>query len=256
MTDPEDHPPGVALVTGASSGIGEATARHLRTAGFTVHAVARRADRLASLADASGCTPHTLDVRDFAAINDLVASIGAVDVLVNNAGLGRMEHPLAETRIEDIETTIQTNVTALMVATRAVLPGMIERRRGHVVNIGSMSGLYPLASASYGASKGAVHRLSTNLRMELRGTGVRVTEICPGRVTTEFYDVAIDDPEQRARLKDTGVDEVTSDDVAASILHAVLAPARVNINRIEIQPTEQVYGGMHFDAVAPGTQDT
>lgn len=256
MTDSTDHTPPVALVTGASSGIGEATARQLCGAGFTVHAVARRADRLASLADATGCSTHELDVRDFPAMNDLVASIGTVDVLVNNAGLGRTEHPLAETSIEDIETTIQTNVTALMIATRAVLPGMTERRRGHVVNIGSMAGLYPLASASYGASKGAVHRLSTNLRMELRGTGVRVTEICPGRVTTEFYDVAIDDPALRARVQETGVDEVTSDDVAESILHAVLAPARVNINRIEIQPTEQVYGGMHFDAVAPGTQDS
>lgn len=256
MTDPADHALPVALVTGASSGIGEATARQLSSAGFHVHAVARRADRLATLADSTACSTHTLDVRDFGAMNELVASIGAIDVLVNNAGLGRMEHPLAETSIEDIETTIQTNVTALMVATRAVLPAMIERRRGHVVNIGSMSGLYPLASASYGASKGAVHRLSTNLRMELRGTGVRVTEICPGRVTTEFYDVAIDDPALRTRLKDTGVDEVTSDDVAESILHAVLAPARVNINRIEIQPTEQVYGGMHFDAVAPAPQDS
>lgn len=253
-TSSSDAPP-VALVTGASSGIGAATARGLRAAGFAVHVVARRADRLDALADATGCVPHALDVRDAAATTDLVDTIGAVDVLVNNAGLARMDRPFAEATLEDIEATVQTNVTALMVATRAVLPGMVERGRGHVVNIGSMAGLYPLPSVTYGASKGAVHRLSTNLRLELRGTGVRVTEICPGRVATEFYDAAIEDPDRRAQAKDSGVDEVTADDVADSILHAVLAPARVNINRIELQPTEQTYGGMQFDRVAPAQQE-
>lgn len=253
-TSSSDAPP-VALVTGASSGIGAATARGLRSAGFAVHVAARRADRLDALADATGCVPHALDVRDAAATTDLVEAIGSVDVLVNNAGLARMDRPFVEATLEDIEATVQTNVTALMVATRAVLPGMIERGRGHVVNIGSMAGLYPLPSVTYGASKGAVHRLSTNLRLELRGTGVRVTEICPGRVATEFYDAAIEDPDRRAQAKDSGVDEVTADDVADSILHAVLAPARVNINRIELQPTEQTYGGMQFDRVAPAPQE-
>lgn len=247
--------PTVALVTGASSGIGAATARRLRAEGHVVHAVARRVDRLDTLAAETGCVTHELDVRDAAALTGLVGSIGIVDVLVNNAGLGRMDRPFAEATLEDIESTVQTNVTALMIATRAVLPGMIERRQGHVVNIGSMAGLYPLPSVTYGASKGAVHRLCTNLRLELRGTGVRVTEICPGRVATEFYDAAISDVAQRSRTKDSGVDEVTADDVADSILHAVLAPARVNINRIELQPTEQTYGGMQFDRVAPADQE-
>ena len=112
-----------------------------------------------------------------------------------------------------------------------------------------MAGLYPVSSATYGASKAAVFRLSTNLRLELRGTGVRVTEINPGRVATEFYDVAIDDPERRAKAQNSGVDEVTAADVADAIAYALSVPRHVNVNRIELQPTEQTYGGAQFDRV-------
>ncbi len=234
-----------ALVTGASSGIGAATVAVLRARGLTVHAVARREDRLQELADLTGCTTHVLDVRDTNGLNVLATSL-RVDVLVNNAGLGRALGSLAAAEVDDIERTIDTNVTAAIHAVRAVLPAMIERGRGHIVNIGSMAGLHPLAAALYGASKGAVHLLSTNLRLELQGTGIRVTEICPGRVRTEFYEVAIDDPAAGAAARDTGVDEVTADDIAAAILYAIDAPWRVNVNRIELQPTEQTYGGSQF----------
>jgi NADP-dependent 3-hydroxy acid dehydrogenase YdfG len=215
--------------------------------GFEVHALARRADRLAALAEATGCTPHVVDVNDRAAMESVIGDLGA-DVLVNNAGLGRAMDSLVEATVDDIEQTVATNVTAVLHATRLALPAMIERRSGHVVNVGSMAGLYPLSAALYGATKGAVHRLSTNLRLELRGTGVRVTEICPGRVTSEFYEVAIDDPERRARALDTGIDEISAADVADVIRYAVAAPARMNINRIEVQPTEQTYGGSQFVA--------
>lgn len=239
----------VALVTGASSGIGAATATRLRADGYTVHALARRADRLEALADATGCDIHVLDVRQHDKLTQLVNEIGPVDLLVNNAGLGRMDGRLADSSIEDLVTTVDTNVTAAMVAARAVLPAMIDRKRGHIVNVGSMAGLYPLAAASYGASKGAVHLLSLNLRLELTGTGVRVTEINPGRVSTEFYDVAVTDPAKRSKFKDSGVDEVTADEVADAIVYAVGVPRHVNINRIELQPTEQTYGGSQFDRV-------
>ncbi len=239
----------VVLITGASSGIGAASATRLAGAGYRVHAVARRRGRLDELAATAGCTTHVLDVRDHQALLDLVEVIGPVDVLVNNAGLGRLDAPLARASLDDITRVIETNVTAAMVAARAVLPAMIERRRGHVVNIGSMAGLYPLPSAIYGTSKGAVYRLSTNLRLELRGTGVRVTEICPGRVSTEFYDVAITDPHRRADIKHSGVDEVTPEEVADAILYAIGVPRHVNVNRIELQPTEQTYGGAQFDPV-------
>lgn len=240
----------VALVTGASSGIGRATAERLAAEGFTVHATARRADRLAELAERTGCLTHVVDVRDAAAMSELVEAIGSIDVLVNNAGLGRMDGGLAQSSIDDIAVTIETNVTALLVVTRAVLGPMIARRSGHVVNVGSITALYASQSAVYGASKAAIHRLSTNLRLELRGTGVRVTEICPGRVVTEFYDVAISDPQRRAAATDTGITEITAAETADAIHYAIAVPAHVNINRIELQPTGQTYGGSNFDPVA------
>ena len=249
---PTSHAP-VAVVTGASSGIGAAAAERLTKDGYRVVAVARRADRLDELARSTGCETEVLDVRDSTRVVELMDRIGTVDVLVNNAGLGRLGTTLAESTFDDIGRSIDTNVTAVLVATMAVLPGMTARRRGHIVNIGSMAGLYPLAAATYGASKAALHRLSTNLRLELRGTGVRVTEICPGRVTTEFYDVAIDDLAQRQAAKATGIDELTPAEVADAIAYALGVPAHVNINRIELQPTGQTYGGSQFDPpTAPG----
>lgn len=242
--DPND----VVLVTGASSGIGEATVRAFRARGAIVHAAARRIDRLEQLAAETGCIPHELDVRD----RDAVAAIGdelAVDVLINNAGLGRAIGSLWTADIDDIERSVDTNVTGAILMLRAVLPGMVERQKGHIVNMSSVLALYPAATALYGATKGAIHKLSRDLRHELKGTGVRVTEINPGRVTTEFYDVAIDDPEVRAKALDTGIEEVTPADVAASILHVVDAPWRVNISQLEIVPTEQTYGGSEFTPV-------
>lgn len=246
----------VAVVTGASSGIGAACVTRLAAEGFRVHAVARRADRLAELSAATGCETHVLDVTDTEGLVALAAEVGAIDVLINNAGLGRMDVPFAQGlaapgALNDISRTIDTNVTALMVATAAFLPSMVERRLGHVINIGSMAGLYPLAAATYGASKGAVHRFSTNLRLELRGTGVRVTEICPGRVATEFYDVAVTDPDRSAKVKNSGIDEITADELADAVWYAVGVPRHVNINRIELQPTEQTYGGAGFTPIDP-----
>ncbi len=156
---------------------------------------------------------------------------------------------LAGASREDVAQTIETNVTAALELLRLTLPGMVARRRGHVVNIGSVVALYPTGSAVYGASKAAIRLMSQNLRLELRGTGVRVTEICPGRVATEFYDVAITDAEARQRMKTTRIRELTPADVAAAVLYAVSAPAHVNVSTIELQPVEQTYGGVSFDPV-------
>lgn len=248
MTLSSDH---TALVTGASSGIGEATVRALRAQGVSVIAAARRIDRLEALATETGCIALELDVRDRAAVAALEHS-HEIDILVNNAGLGRAMGNLATADLDDIERTIDTNVTAAIHTIRAVLPGMIERRNGHIVNISSTAALYPMPTALYGASKGAIHKLSRDLRLELKGLGVRVSEINPGRVTTEFYDVAMDDPGQRARAQDTGITELTPSDVAASIVHVLDAPWHVNINQLEIVPVEQVYGGYQFAPVDRG----
>lgn len=241
----------VALVTGASSGIGAATAARLADDGFVVHATARRADRLAALAERTGVVPHTVDVRDADAMAAVVDRAGPIDLLVNNAGIGRMDADLAGSAVDDVVSTIETNVVAVMLTTRAVLPGMIERGRGHVVNVGSVTGFHTASSVTYGASKAAVHQLSRNLRLELRGTGVRVTEVCPGRVTTEFYDRAIAAADRREAVKDSGIDELSPDDVADVISYAASVPPHVNLDLIELMPTGQTYGGMGFDPIRP-----
>jgi NADP-dependent 3-hydroxy acid dehydrogenase YdfG len=238
-----------ALVTGASSGIGAAIVERFRERGLTVHALARRQERLDALAEKTGCVPHVLDVRDTSRVFEVISGLDA-DIVVNNAGLGRGFGKLYEAELEDIDTTIDTNVRAAIHVLRASLPGMLSRNRGHVVNMSSVAGLYPMASPIYGASKGAVHRLSQDLRIELGGSRVRLTEICPGRVATEFFDAAIDDPQRRSAVKDTGIEELTSDDIADAVIYAVDAPWRVNVSLIELQPTEQIFGGMNITPVA------
>ena len=234
-----------ALVTGASSGIGEATVRALRKEGVVVHAAARRIERLESLAKDTGCIPHKLDVRDRKAVQ-AIGEDYPIDILVNNAGLGRALGTFWSADIEDIEKTIDTNVTSALHMARAVLPGMVERGKGHIVNMSSVLALYPAPAALYGATKGAMHKFSRDLRQELKGTGIRVTEINPGRVISEFYNVAIDDPEKLRKTTDTGVEELKSSDIADAIVYCVGAPWRVNVSQMEILPTEQTYGGSQF----------
>ncbi|MEM9138505.1 MAG: SDR family oxidoreductase, partial [Pseudomonadota bacterium] len=233
-----------ALVTGASAGIGTATVRALTGAGIKTWAMARRADRLEALAAETACLPLVADVQDGPGLEAALADVDA-DILINNAGLGAGITGLMGASRDDLDRTIGTNVTALLDVTRLVLPGMAERGRGHIVNIGSVAGLYPINSAVYGGSKGAVHLISQNLRLELRGTGVRVTEINPGRVATEFMDVAV--PPGADFPAKTPITELTSDDIAAAILYAVQAPAHVNVSMIELQPTEQTFGATQFD---------
>ncbi len=230
-----------ALVTGASSGIGEAVVRELRRRGLKVHAAARRADRLDRLAGETGCVAHAVDIRDTQVVYEAFGNL-EFDILVNNAGVGRGFAQLSTASPQDIDATLGTNVTAAVHVLRAVMPGMVQRRRGHIVNIGSVAGLYPINSSIYGASKGAIRLLSQNLRMELQGTGVRVTEICPGRVETEFFAIATGDADQAKRAF-ADLQPLSPADVARSILHALDAPWHVNISSIELAPTEQFFGG-------------
>jgi NADP-dependent 3-hydroxy acid dehydrogenase YdfG len=232
---------GTALVTGASSGIGAAVVTALRARGLTVIAAARRKERLQALAGETGCTPLVVDLRDTKALYDALGEL-EVDILINNAGLGRGFEALFEVRPEDIDTTLGTNVLAAVHVVRAVAPGMVGRKRGHIVNIGSIAGLYPIKSSLYGASKGAVHLLSQNLRVELQGSGVRVTEICPGRVETEFFQIAVG--EEAAKKVYSGFEIMQPQDVADAILYALDTPWRVNVSTIEMTPTEQYVGGV------------
>ncbi len=234
-----------ALVTGASSGIGAATVKALTERGLEVVAVARRIDRLEALANSTGCKVLSMDLRKHQQIYDTLSTIDA-DILVNNAGTGRGFTGFLDATAEDIETTMGTNVQAAVHVLRAVLPGMVERKSGHIVNLGSVAGLYPINSAIYGGSKGAMHLISQNLRIELLGKGIRVTEVCPGRVDTEFFDAATDDQALAERVKNTGVEVLQSEDVSAAIMFALDAPARTNISTIELTPTNQVFGGGAF----------
>lgn len=240
-----------ALVTGASSGIGAAVASALAARGLTVHAAARRRDRLDELAATTGCLAHVVDVRDRSAIHAAFAGL-EIDILVNSAGIGLGFAGLHQAAPEDIETTLETNVLGTAQVIRAVVPGMVERGRGHIVNIGSIFGLHAIGSAVYGASKGAIHLMSQNLRLELAGTGLRVTEVCPGRTKTEFLQIAAGDP-GRARDMASGFDIITAEDVTEAVLFALAAPWRVNVSLIELTATEQIPGGSQITPVARQT---
>ena len=189
-----------ALVTGATSGMGLETAIRLAESGIHVTAAGRRKEKLIELQNKISCDIIEIDVRDQEKIYSEFGEL-EVDILINNAGVGRGFSPIFLAEPDDINTTTETNVTSFLHLLRAVVPGMVNRKKGHIINIGSIAGLYPVSSSVYGGSKGAVHMINQNLRVELSGTGVRATEICPGRVNTEFFDVAFsDNPDKRKQM--------------------------------------------------------
>ncbi len=237
-----------ALVTGASSGIGAATVRLLAARGLSVHALARRRDRLAELEDAGDVTIHAVDIRDRDALYETLGKI-EVDILVNSAGVGSRFDAFHELDPDNIDATLETNIFGTIHAARAVSPGMVARGRGHIVNIGSIFGLHAIGAAVYGASKGAVHVLSQDLRHDLKGTGIRVTEVSPGRAATEIFATMTDDPAAQSAMAE-GFEIITAQDVAEAVIWALDQPWRVNISLIELTSTEQVPGGVGIHPVA------
>ena len=235
-----------ALVTGASSGIGEATVSLLAQNNIKVYALARRKSKLNKLAKKTGCIPIVLDIRDSKSLEMLKKY--EIDILVNNAGIGRGFSKIFNTKSKDINITIDTNVNALLQLLRCLTPSMVKNKKGHIINVGSIAGLYPLSSSVYGGSKGAVHLINQNLRIELSGTGVRCTEINPGRVATEFFDVAFDNPKDRKKMT-SGLTVLKSIDIAKCILFAINAPSHVNVSMIEVTPTEQAPGGVIIEKI-------
>jgi 3-hydroxy acid dehydrogenase/malonic semialdehyde reductase len=235
------------LVTGASSGFGAAIARRFVRDGHRVIVAARRADRLAALASELGpeSVAFPLDVTDAAAVAALPGSLPdgwrEIDVLVNNAGLALGLEPAWKASLADWESMIATNVTGLVRVTRALLPGMVERNRGHVVNMGSIAGSYAYPGGHvYGASKAFVERFTLNLKADLFGTGVRVTNIEPGMVGgTEFSTVRFGGDTARATAFYAGADPLTPEDMAEMVAWAVSLPPRVTVTRIEVMPTCQ-----------------
>jgi serine 3-dehydrogenase len=238
-----------ALVTGATSGIGEATVRALSGAGWRVAATGRRAERLEALAAAAGGEVLTFafDVRDDrardAAMDDLAERLGAPDLLVNNAGLALGTAPAQRADLAQWREMIDTNVTALAAITHRLLPGLIERR-GAIVNIGSVAGSYPYAGGNvYGGTKAFVEQFSLGLRSDLHGTGVRVTSIEPGMVETEFTVVRTGGDREASDRMYRGAQPMTAEDIAQTILWVASLPPHLNINRLELMPVTQSFAG-------------
>jgi len=240
----------VVFITGASSGIGRSCARAFAQQGARLILAARRLERLNELAVELNQKPGkdilvlALDVRDQpaveGAINGLPAEWTAIDVLVNNAGLSRGLDKIHEGKLEDWEEMIDANIKGLLYVSRAVIPGMVQRDRGHVINIGSIAGheVYPGGNV-YCATKFAVRALSKGMRLDLNGTSIRVSEVAPGMVETEFSLVRFRGDKERASKVYQGLTPLSPDDIAAAVVYCATRPPHVNVSELLIMPTAQ-----------------
>ena len=242
----------IILVTGATAGFGEGITRRFIQNGHKVIATGRRQERLQELKDELGDNLYTaqLDVRNRAAIEEFISALPAawrdIDVLVNNAGLALGLEPAHKANVHDWQTMIDTNNKGLVYMTRAVLPGMVERNRGHIINIGSTAGSWPYAGGNvYGASKAFVRQFSLNLRTDLSGTAVRVTNIEPGLVGgTEFSNVRFKGDDAKAGKTYENTTALTPEDVTEAVWWGATLPKHVNINTLEMMPVSQTYAGL------------
>lgn len=230
----------VAVVTGASSGIGAASVRALAAAGFETVSAARRVDRCEALAAEVGGRAYALDVTDAASVADFAAAVGDVDVVVHSAG-----GALGLDRVEDADLDgwrwmYEANVIGVVRVTQALLPGMRRRGRGHLVLLGSIAGfeVYP-GGGGYTAVKHAVNALARTLRLELNGEPVRITEIAPGMVETPFSLVRFAGDAERAAAVYAGVTPLTAEDIAEIVAFAVTRPAHVDIDHVVVRPVAQ-----------------
>ncbi|HEV3173887.1 MAG TPA: SDR family NAD(P)-dependent oxidoreductase [Actinocrinis sp.] len=240
--DPDGGSPRVAVVTGASSGIGEATARRLVAEGFRVVGAARRIDRLEKLAAETGVIPFRLDVTDEESVAQLAEAVPDCAVLVNNAGGALGLDPVAQTDTAKWQWMYDVNVLGSVRVTKALLPALIASGNGHVVNITSIAGLLVYeGGAGYTAAKHAQHALSETLRLELNGQPVRITEIAPGMVKTEEFSlVRFEGDEAKAQATYRGVDApLVAEDIADCIAFAVTRPPHVDIDLMVIKPVAQ-----------------
>ena len=242
----------IVLITGASAGFGRAAAKRFVALGDRVVACARRHDRLQELRKKLGADnvyAMPLDVTDSQQIASLLSSLPEewrdIDILINNAGLALGTKPAQTALLSDWETMIDTNIKGLVTLTRHILPGMVERNKGHIINIGSIAGDYPYPGGNvYGATKAFVKQFSLNLMADLVETPIRVTNIEPGAAETEFSIVRFHGDKEKANSVYDGMQPLSADDIAECIVWATLQPAHVNINRIEVMPTNQASAGL------------
>ena len=242
----------IILVTGATAGFGETITARFIDAGHKVIATGRRTERLEKLKEKYGdkVLPLQLDVRDSKAIEQAISQLPAewqaIDILVNNAGLALGMEPAQKANPDDWETMIDTNAKGVVLVTHAVLPGMVSRNKGHVINIGSTAGSWPYQGGNvYGATKAFVRQFSLNLRTDLHGTAVRVTNIEPGLVGgTEFSNVRFKGDDSKASSVYDGTKALTPEDVTEAVYWVSSLPDHVNINTLEMMPVCQTYGGL------------
>jgi NADP-dependent 3-hydroxy acid dehydrogenase YdfG len=245
---------GTALVTGASSGIGAATVRALAAAGFDTVAAARRLDRCEALAREVGGRALRLDVADADSVAQLRGELEEVSVIVHAAGGALGLEPIAEADQEKWRTMYESNVLGVMRVTKALLPALRASGRGHVVILGSVAGVEVYeGGAGYTAAKHAVHAVARTLRLELLSEGIRVTEIAPGLVETEFSLVRFGGDERRAAEVYKGIEPLTGDDVADLIAFVVTRPSHVDIDYVVVKPTAQATSTVVQRRDKPGT---
>ncbi|MGK9066622.1 SDR family oxidoreductase [Stutzerimonas chloritidismutans] len=247
----------VVFITGATSGFGRATARRFAEAGWALVLTGRRVDRLEALKEelSSKVPVHiaALDVRDAEAVKQVVAELPEgfreVKTLVNNAGLALAPEPAQKVALEDWHTMIDTNVTGLVNVTHALLPRLIETGKGaSIVSIGSVAGHWPYPGGHvYGATKAFVEQFSYNLRCDLLGTGVRVTDIAPGMAETEFTLVRTKGNQDASDKLYRGTTPLTAEDIAEQIFYVATLPDHININRLEVMPTRQAWSPFNID---------
>ncbi|HTY20318.1 MAG TPA: SDR family oxidoreductase [Geobacteraceae bacterium] len=239
------------MITGASSGFGAACARIFAESGERLVLAARREWRLLELRDELSAKAEVhvvkLDVRDREAVRTAVECLPEpfreVGILVNSAGLALGLEPAHAANLEEWEEMVDTNIKGLLYCTRFILPGMVERNRGHIVNIGSVAGSWPYPGGNaYGATKAFVEQFSRNLRADLLGTGVRVTCIAPGMAETEFSLVRFKGEAEKAAKVYAGVEPLTADDIAGIVSWVTTLPPHVNINTLEVMPVQQAWG--------------
>ncbi|MEE4252962.1 MAG: SDR family oxidoreductase [Desulfuromusa sp.] len=239
------------LITGATSGFGKACAEHFAAQGWKMILTGRRVERLEQLQDQLGEAVQQiipLDVRDREQVFEQLGSLKEVDVLLNNAGLALGLEPSWKVDINDWDTMVDTNIKGLMYCTRALLPQMVERDSGHIVNIGSTAGSWPYPGGNtYGGTKAFVQQFSRNLRADLISTRVRVTNVAPGMAESEFSNVRFKGDDEQAAKVYQGVEALRPEDIAESVFWIVNRPAHVNINAIEIMSVDQAWGPFAID---------
>ena len=240
------------LITGTTSGFGKSIAERFAAEGWNLILIGRRSDRLKAistkLCEKLTVLPITLDIRQRQAVMETLTNLPekfkAVDVLVNNAGLAAGLEPAQSADLDDWDAMVDTNIKGLMYVTRAILPGMVTRNAGHIINIGSVAGSYPYEGGNvYGATKAFVAQFSRNLRTDVSGTAIRVTNIKPGNAETEFSLIRFKGNVAKAKAVYQGYQPLTAEDIAEMVFWVTHLPSHINVNELEVMPVAQSWAG-------------